>query len=418
MNSRDAGSATIADEVSGVYDPLDPVVKQNPYPYYVKLRRDEPVKWLEGLKAFSVARYDDIDVVLKDSDVYSSAQFWPALLGEYDPYPNDPPFISMDPPGHTHLRKLANKAFMPSRINLLRERALGIANELFDDIVKKHGPEGEFDFAWDFAALFPVTVFAEVLGIPTARRAEFKVWVDDIIAAANRASYGPERLAQIRKSSDTAKEFFEALYEERVKNLGDDIISTLITAEVDGQKLSRSEVLSTAILLLIGGVETTTNILGNTFLELHRHPEVYARVRADLSLIPALLEEVLRFNPSVHIIFRNTTRDTVLAGVPIPKGSAVMPLIACANRDESKFSDPETFNIDRKIDVPLMTFGQGPHFCIGNYLMRMETRAAMEVALQRFETLMPLSSDNVEWIDSYFARGPHHLTVRYKVRGA
>jgi len=415
MNAPDSG-AIQPDEVSGTYDPLDPVVKQNPYPYYKKLRRDEPVKWLEGLQAFSVARYDDIDIVLKNAQIYSSSKFWPALLGEYDPYPNDPPFISMDPPDHLKSRKLVNRAFAPTEVIKLRGRALAIANQLFDDIVAKHGPKGEFDFAWEFAALFPVTVFAEVLGIPTERRGEFKVWVDDIIAAANRNSYSPERLAQIRKSSDNAKAFFEDLYDQRAKNLGDDIISTLIKAEVDGDRLTRNQVLSTAILLLIGGVETTTNILGNTFLELHRHPEVYERVQKDLKLIEPLLEEVLRFNPSVHIIFRHTMEDTELGGVKIPKGSAVMPLVACANRDETKFDNPEVFDIDRKIENPLMTFGQGPHYCIGNFLMRMETKAAMEVALTRFKTLMPVSSDNVEWIDSYFARGPHHLICRYEVK--
>jgi cytochrome P450 len=150
-------------------------------------------------------------------------------------------------------------------------------------------------------------------------------------------------------------------------------------------------------------------------VELYRHPETYRRVRADPGLIPALLEEVLRYNPPVQIIFRHTMEDTELGGIAIPKGSTVMPLLASANRDESKYANPELFDIDRKIEHPLMSFGQGPHFCLGNYLSRMEAKSALEVAFQRFEVLDPVD-DDVEWIDSYFARGPHHLKTRFKVR--
>ena len=313
------------------YDPLDPAVKQEPYPYYQVLRAKEPVKWLPTLKAFGVATYDEIDLLLKDGRTYSSAQFWPELLGEYDPVPEELPMISMDPPHHLQLRKLANKAFVPSKVAQLEDRTYQIANQLIDDIIARHGTEGEFDWAWEFTALYPVTVIAEVLGVPTDRRGEFKVWVDLILSAANRAAYGPEKLAEIADAREKTRAFFEDLYEKRAANLGDDLISTLIKTEIDGTKMTRSQVLSMAVVLLIGGVETTTNLLGTTLVELKRHPEVYKRVRADHSLIPALLEEVLRYNPPVQIIFRHTTCDTVLGGVDIPKGSAVMP-IPCASR--------------------------------------------------------------------------------------
>lgn len=416
MNQQDTKlTATHVDKLGKTYDPLDHDVKQDPYPYYAKLRRDEPVKWLEGMQAFSVARYEDVDVVLKDASIFSSAQFWPALLGEYDPVPEVPPMISMDPPNHMQLRKLVNRAFLPSQVNLLQQRAVDIANQLIDDIVAQYGTEGECDWVWDFTSLYPVTVISEVLGVPIERRADFKVWVDDVLAAANRAAYGEGRLAEIRKSSDALRAFFEELYDERSVNLGDDLISTLIKAEVDGERLTRIEVVQMSVLLLIGGVETTTNLLGTSLVELNRHPEVYATVRNDPTRIPAFIEEVLRFNPSVQMIFRHATRDTELAGVAIPKGATIMPLLASANRDESKFSDSETFDIDRRLTVPLMSFGQGPHFCLGNYLSRMETRGALEVAFKRFEILTPISEE-VEWIDSYFARGPHKLRVHYKVR--
>lgn len=397
------------------YDPLDPAVKDNPYPYYAELRRLEPVKWLPGLQAFSVACYDDIDTVLSDGELYSSSMFWPALLGEYDPVPESPPMISMDPPHHLQLRKLANKAFVPARIAALQQRTVDTANALIDDIIARHGKQGEFDWVWEFTSLYPVTVISEVLGVPTQRRAEFKVWVDNILGAANRAGYGPERLAEIRDSSDKMRAFFEDLVDARSAQPGNDLISSFIQAEVEGARLTRSQVLQMSILLLIGGVETTTNLLGTTLVELDRHPDVYARVRGQPSLIPALLEEVLRYNPPVQIIFRNAMRDTELHGVKIPAGATIMPLLASANRDESKFSDPDRFDIDRRVENTPMSFGRGPHFCLGSYLTRMEARAALEVAFSRFEELQP-SSSRVEWIDSYFARGPHHLMARFKAR--
>lgn len=397
------------------YDPLNPVVKHEPYPYYTELRANEPVKWLPSLQAYGVARYDDVKALLSDGRLFSSSMFWPALLGEYDPVPEVPPMISMDPPGHVHLRKLANKAFVPAKIKALMERTREVAHELIDDMIAKHGTEGEIDWTWDFCSLYPVTVIAQVLGVPLARRAEFKVWVDNLLSAANRAAYDEERLAVIRESSDKVRRFFEDLYDERAANLQDDLISDFIQAEIGGERMTRLEVIQMSILLLIGGVETTTNLLGTTLIELHRHPETYARVRKDTSLIPALLEEVLRYNPPVQIIFRHTMADTELGGVHIPAGSTVMPLLASANRDETKFADSEVFDIDRKIEVPLMSFGQGPHFCLGSYLSRMEAKSALEIAFERFEVLEPVS-DEVEWLDSYFARGPHHLKVRFKVR--
>lgn len=397
-----------------VYDPLDPVVKQEPYPYYARMRRDQPVAWLPSMKAWGVFGYDEIDALLMDAKTFSSQQFWSALLGEYDPVPEVPPMIALDPPEHLPLRKFANKAFVPSRIAKLKDRTYEVANALIDDIIAKHGAEGEFDWVWEFTSLYPVTVIAEVLGVPTQRRAEFKVWVDDILAASSRDAYGPDRLAQIADSSVKIRKFFEDLYDERANNLGEDLISAFMTAEIGGKHLSRVEVIQMAILLLIGGVETTTNLLGTTLVELHRHPQVYQRVRGNPELIPNLIEEVLRYNTPVQMIFRHTTTETELGGIAIPKDSLVMPMLGSANRDETKFTNPDEFDIDRDFEVRVLSFGQGPHYCLGTYLTRMEARSALELAFQRFAVLQPVS-DEVERLDSYFARGPHYLKVRYKV---
>ena len=318
--------------------------------------------------------------------------------------------ISLDPPGHTQLRKLANKAFTPPKVNAMKDKIYRVANQLVDDLIKKYGDSGSFDFVWEFTALFPVTVIGDVLGVDIERRMEFKHWVDDILPASNRSIYGPEKLAQIRKSSDDARAYFVDLYERRKANPGDDLVSGFIAAEVDGHQLNMFEVLSLTVLLLIGGVETTTNLLGNTFGELRRRPSVYKRVRVDHSLIPPLLEEVLRHNSSVQMVFRHTTCDTELAGVKIPKGSLVIPLLGSGNRDEGKFPNPDEFDIDRVNTDNILSFGAGPHFCLGAFLSRLESRIGIEVLLTRFAELMPIA-DDITYMDQYFARGPQTMPV-------
>jgi len=268
------------------YDPLDSKVTSNPYPHYAQLREVAPVHWIDSMKGFVVSRWDDVIQVLQDGKTFSSAQFWPELLGEYDPVPEVPPMISMDPPGHMRTRKLANKAFVPSRVGALNDKIRRVANELIDDIIAKHGKEGEFDFVWEFSALFPVSVIADVLGVDIERRVDFKHWVDDLLSAGNRAAYGPERLAAIAKTSKDIRAYFEDVYERRAANPGDDLISGFILAEVNGERLTKSEVLSMAILLLIGGVETTTNLLSITFTHMKRLPGLQEAVRANPEKIP------------------------------------------------------------------------------------------------------------------------------------
>jgi cytochrome P450 len=396
------------------YDPLNPAITANPYPHYAALRDRDPVKWLPSMQGFAVSRWDDVVAVLSDGKVYSSSQFWPALLGEYDPVPEVPPMISLDPPGHVRIRKLASKVFVPSRVGAMEEKVHSVANELIEAIVAKHGREGEFDFVWEFTALFPVSVIADVLGVDLERRVDFKHWVDDLLSAGNRAAYDAPRLAQIDKSSKAIRAYFEDVYDRRAAAPGADLISGFIQAEVGGEKLTRSEVLNLAILLLIGGVETTTNLLGITFVHLKQHPQILEEVRAHPEKIPKLIEEVLRFDGPVQMLFRHTTCDTTLAGVKIPKGALVLPLLGSANHDDRKYPNAECFDLERN-PKEIMSFGQGPHFCLGQYLSRMEARVAMEILLQRFDLLLP-ASDQVEWMDSYFARGPKTLPVRFKVR--
>jgi len=396
------------------YDPLNPAVTDYPYPHYKQLREEAPVCWLDSMEGFVVSRWDDILTVLRDGKTYSSGQFWPALLGEYDPVPEVAPMISLDPPAHMRIRKLANGLFIPNRVNQMQDKIKSVVNELIDDIFERHGSEGEFDFVWEFSALFPVTVVAELIGIDLTRRVDFKHWVDDLLAAGNRAAYGPERLAEIEKSSKDIRAYFDELYDRRLADPKDDIFSGFITAEVNGERMSRSEVLNLAILLLIGGVETTTNLLGITFSHFRKNPDVYAAMREDPSRIPQMFEEMLRYDGPVQMLFRHTTCDTELAGTKIPKDSLVMTLLGSANHDPGKFDNPDKLIWDRN-PKEIMSFGQGPHFCLGAFLSRMEARIALETLIERFAELMPIG-DDVKWMESYFARGPKEMPVRFKAR--
>ena len=406
------GDTTTAEKIT--YDPLDPKVTDHPYPHYAQLREIAPIHYVPSMDGYVVSRWDDVEAVLKDGVTFSSAQFWPELLGEYDPVPEVAPMISLDPPGHVRIRRLANKAFVPAKVNKMGDKIRRVSNELIDAIIERHGDEGEFDLVWEFTALFPVTVIADVLGVDLAQRENFKHWVDLLLSAGNRAAYGEEQLAEIDKASKDIRAYFEQVFDERRDNPGDDLISGFIQAEVDGQSLTRSEVLNMAILLLIGGVETTTNLLSISFTHMKRIEGLQQSLREDPALIKSFVEEMLRYDGPVQMLFRHTTRDVEMHGVTIPKGTLVMPLLGSANHDERKYDRAEEFVLERN-PTEMMSFGQGPHFCLGFYLSRMEARIAIEVLLERFELLEPLTAEP-KWMESYFARGPKGLPVKFAAR--
>lgn len=396
------------------FSPMDPKFQQNPYPFYDELREKAPVLWSEALQGYCISAYDDIVTVLSEPEFYSSSKFWPILLGEYDPAPEVQPMISLDPPDHLRTRTLAQKAFLPRELKKLQEKIEAICDDLIEHACSVN-EDNSFDMTEDFAWLFPVSVIAEMLSIDKSKRREFKTWVDDLLAASNRAIYDDERLAEIKKSSDGLRAYFENIVDERTENPGDDMISSFIKAEVDGDRLSKIEVINLSILLLIGGVETTSNLLGGLFAYYHDHPEDFAAARADRSLVPQLLEEQLRFNSPVQSLFRHTNSEVELSGVKIPANSLVMPMLGSANRDPKKFPNPNKFDLSRDTRG-YMTFGGGPHFCMGSYLSKFEAAIAVNKLFDRFKILEPIqATEEVEWIDSYFARGPKALKVRYEL---
>ena len=385
---------------------LSPEVTANPYPYYTELRNKAPVIWLEPFQCWALSRYADVDFALRNPQIFSSSVFTAEALGDLNPVPEVPWILDMNPPDHTRLRKLANKGFAPRLIRTLEPRVQAIIQELIESI----RGQSESDLVSTFSGPLPTIVIAEMLGVELERRDDFKVWSDDIVRATSRPTDEAER-TEVRESLAGLRAYFEQMIEHRRTSPGDDVISALVQAEEERDMLSATEILALAVLLLVAGNETTTNLLGNAVLTLLNHPDELAKVRADRSLVPALVEEVLRYNSPVQVIFRRTAQDVELEGGKIPAGQNVFLLLGSANRDERQFPEPDRFDIARN-PQDHVAFGYGIHYCLGAPLARLEGRNALEALL--FDC-PPFScaTERVEQIASIIVRGPQTLPLRF-----
>ncbi len=386
------------------YNPLSPEVQDNPFPYYAQMRHHTPVLWVEPLQAWMVSRYRDVDYAIKNPQLFSSRGFVDQSLGDLNPVPEVPWLLSTDPPDHARVRKLVNKAFTPRLIKALEPRIRAITREILARL--RSGRTCEF--VQDFSTPLPVIVIAEMLGVEPERREDFKRWSDDAISATNRPT-APEERARLRQSGAELRAYFQEAIDRRRKEPREDLIAALVRAEEERQALSANEILALTVLLLLAGNETTTNLLGNAVLTLLDHPAELAKVRADRALVPPLVEEVLRYESPVQLIFRRTASDVELSGTTIPAGATVFLLLGSANRDEQKFSDPDRFDILRNPRDHL-AFGYGIHYCLGAELARLEARVALESLL--FECpAFSRSIDNVPRVASILVRGPKTLPL-------
>jgi len=389
------------------YNPFAPEVRENPYPYYARLRAEAPLYCVDPLGLLVVSRYDDVVHVLRNPQLFSSSAMGAAaMFGGETEAPRGATIISADPPEHTRIRNVVNRAFNPRTIEEMEPRIREITDELLGRVATK----GEFDLVADLAMPLPVIVIAEMLGVEPARREEFKRWSDDIVRAMGGTLPNEER-AGVRESMQEFRAYFDEVIERRRKEPRDDVISVLVRAEAEEQALSPDEVLAFAAILLVAGNETTTNLIGNAMLALLANPDQLAKVLADPSLIPNLVEEALRYDAPVQGLFRRATQDVELAGTVIPAGAVVMPLYASANRDERRFPEPERFDVKRDAAGHL-AFGYGIHFCLGAPLARLEARIALGALLTRFQSLAP-TREHIERVDSFFLRGPKSLPLTF-----
>ncbi|MDY7230399.1 cytochrome P450 [Hyalangium rubrum] len=387
------------------FDIAAPHVLRNPYAVLSEIRRSSAVCKLMPTGFLGVGRYADVLRVLQNSQHFSnsgySAGMPPALR---DPERAGGSIVQSDPPRHGKLRSLVTKAFTPRTVTQLEPRIRQIAHELVDAVVGK----GEFELVRDITNPLPMIVIAELLGVGADRRGDFKRWSDDMVSSLSLVRSG--NVAQVMASTQEFYAYFGGVLEERRRDPKGDLISLLIQAEVDGARLTPREVLGFANTLLIAGNETTTSLIGNTLATLTDHPEVLAEVQANPSLIPNLVEEVLRYESPAQCIFRLTTADVEVGGELIPQGTVVLPLLASANRDESRFPDPDRFDIHRDTKGHL-AFGMDIHFCLGAPLARLEAKVMLEVMLSRLKDLQRVEQE-VTWSPSFFIRSPQHLRMR------
>ncbi len=385
------------------YNAFSPAVREDPYPHYAELRRSGVAR-VEPLGLWAVSRYDDVVFVLKNHELFSSAPLNHALLGGAQ----GRTLIGSDPPEHTRLRSIVNRAFTPRMVAELEPRIRQITEELIDAIA---AGDGHFDLVEDLSVPVPVIVIAEILGIDSDRRHDFKRWSDDLVFSRS-ASFDPQEQSRLQESMGEFRSYFEDVLEERRRQPRQDLISALVRAE-ESERLTPAEVMAFTVLLLIAGNETTTNLIANAVLALLEHPTEMARVIADPGLVPNLVEEALRFDSPVQGLFRLATRDVELCGVTVPSGSIAMPLFASANRDERHFPEPDRFDAGRANAGDHVAFGYGPHFCLGAPLARLEGRVVLETLLRRLRGLERAAA-GLDRLDSFFLRGLASLPLRFK----
>jgi cytochrome P450 len=398
-----------------VFNPLDPSFRIDPYPTYRRLLDERPVH--EGLFDTVVyTRYADCLAVLRDprssSDGRNANSYKEALeQGLIDPDQqvlNTQPFLFMDPPDHTRLRGLVSKAFTPKVVEGLRPRI----HQLVDDLLDAAAERGTIEVIEDLAYPLPVNVICEMIGVPPEDHVKFREWSREAARSLDPEEVlPPEVLERRRKTIESFAEYFMNLIDVRRTAPKDDLLSALIAAEEAGDKLSTQELLSTCILLLVAGHETTVNLIGNGTLALLRHPDQLERLRLDPSLVRGAIEELLRFDPPVQMTARTALDDMEVGGANVRKGQQAILLLAAANRDAAQFPEPELLDITRG-DSHHLSFGFGIHFCLGAPLARVEGEIAIGSLVRRFDGLH-LRTETPEYKENIVLRGLASLPVGF-----
>ncbi len=394
--------------MSFVFNPIDPAFLADPYPTYATLRHDHPI-YRHPAGFWFLSRYEDVASALKDADTFSSAAMGggrrPVGMPQRGETAIGNSLISEDPPVHTQQRNVVNRGFTPGRIAALEPRIEQLADELFEEFAGR----GHCDVTTEFANPLPVSVIAELLGLDASRRDDFKQMSTDIIIGSTQvgSAGSPEMFDSMRRFREAISEAVD----DRKRHPGSDLISILVNAEVDEGILDPESTIGFAGLLLAAGSETTTNLIGNATVSLLEDPQLLERVSRDTTLVKPLLEESLRHDPPVQLLMRLTTRDTEVGGVEIPKGNMVMLGLGSANRDETRFTEPDVFELDRNTQGHL-GFGFGNHFCLGASLARLEGTIAMSCIIRRLKQ-PKLAVPEVAYHGSFLIRGPTSLPIAF-----
>ncbi|MFL5626091.1 MAG: cytochrome P450 [Ktedonobacteraceae bacterium] len=357
-------------------------------------RESAPVNYNSDTGMWSVFCYQDVQRVLSEHATFSSS-----YMGREGPFSES--LIGMDPPRHRQLRTIVTQAFTPRTVAQLAPRISEIVNDLLDRAISK----GKMDVIDDLAYPLPITVIAELLGVPAEDRDLFRRWSNAIVSTSAVVGLDPQT---------EMGEYFLTMIKRRREEPKDDLISALLAAQIDGEHLNVMEMLGFCFLLLVAGNETTTNLLGNAILCLDSHAEDWEQLRTEPALVPSAIEEVLRYLSPVQSMFRLTTTEAVVGDQVIPAHQMVLAWIASANRDEQQFPQADKFDI-RRTPNRHIAFGHGIHFCLGAPLARLEAKIALEAMLERIAEIQWVKDVPLQRTDSFFLYGVKHLPVTFKV---
>jgi cytochrome P450 len=388
-----------------LYHLLDPDVLANPYPLYRRLREEAPVHWDPYLHAWVVTRYDDVVTVLHRFDAARtpSPDRLEALgMGQLTPVAAlmVRQMLFLDQPAHGRVRRLASVAFTPRRVAHLRDHIRQIAEGLVDELDGRDS----FDVMSALANPLPAIVTAEMLGVPTADHELLKSWSQDFAEMLGNFQHNPGRARKTLRSVEEMVAYFREAVMREASEPTEGLINALATAEVDGDRLTEEEIVANVIVTMVGGQETTTNLIGNGLLTLLRQPEQLERLRSEPALMPSAVEELLRYeSPSQHTA-RLAPAEAVLDGKEIPEGAAVIAVMGAGNRDPERFPAPDRLELDRE-DNRHLAFGWAAHFCFGAPLARIEGQIAFESLLARFPRLSLVEGEEIRWRPNLGLRG-------------
>ena len=409
----DAGARTVTPRELG-FDPGDPAFIADPYPVYRRLRDDHPVLWNPETGQWLISRHADVNRLLRDRRLGRTylhqsshaeigrpeAPAWQAPFHEL----NDSGMLDMEPPDHTRIRRLVLQAFTPRTVEAMRGRIQGVVDALID----RFDGGAEVDLIREFVEPLPVTVIAELLGVPEADRHRLRPWSADFCL-----------MYELNPSDDSARKavaasqefgaYLRGLLVERRKRPGDDLISALTGVVDDGDTLTETELIGTCVLLLNAGHEASVNGAGNGWWTLFRHPSALARVRAEPSLLPSAIEELLRYDTPLSLFERWVLEPIEVGGYAIPRGGEVALLFGSANRDPAVFDRPDDLDLARDPN-PYLSFGAGIHYCLGAPLAKLELGIAFETLLRRVPRLELLAEPR--WKPTFVLRGLESLRVR------
>jgi hypothetical protein len=388
----------------------------DPHAVFRRMRAEDPVYWHPTLKAWFLVRYTDVQHILRDPR-FSTTR--PELYGRDIPPDMEAKWefvnrflsdmlVFRDGPIHTRSRSLVGKAFTSKAVEALRP----FIQKTVDDRIDAIRSDGRMEVIEQLALPLPVSVISKMLGIPEADFARFKAWIDDIFALLSSTMSAAEIVEGGYRSVVGLNEYLRDVLEERAKHPGDDLLSLLVHAREQGKVLSSDEIVATSALLLLGGYETTTHLIGNGLLALFEHPDQLQRLRADPELAAGAVEEFLRYNSAVFQLVRRAREQVEIDGHMIREGELVIGLLHAANRDPARFADPDRLDITRQ-DNYHVGFGYGPHICVGAPIARMETRIAINTMLQRLPEIA-LATTSLEWSTNFVVRGVRALPVTFR----